>query len=103
MKIFAQSASRRELDVLLRLRERLLGNEYIVELLDHFELAGTNGKHLCLVLELMWQNTQDLMKGVVDAKSRISVARRMSSQILRGIDALHRCGITHNGESSKSY
>jgi len=102
LKIFAQSASRRELDVLLRLRDRSLENEHIVELLDHFELVGTNGKHLCLVLELMWQDTQEFMKGVVDAKARISVAKRMSSQILRGIDALHRCGITHNGQSSKS-
>jgi len=102
LKIFAQSASRRELDVLLRLRDRLLGNEDIVELLDHFELVGTNGQHLCLVLELMWQDTQEFMNGVFDAKARISVARRMSSQILRGINGLHLCGITHNGQFSRS-
>ena len=99
MKVLAQDQGPHELDVMLRIRETALPENqfaHIVRLLDHFQHKGETGTHLCLILELMWQDTQEFSKSFI-TESRISLAKRISEQVLKGVDVLHTCGIIHNG------
>ena len=98
LKILAHNASRHELDVMKRIGayQNEPGAAHVIHLLDHFEQPGSAGAHLCLVLELMWQNAIDFCKGL-DDDTRLAVVRQVSAQSLRGLEFLHECGIIHNG------
>ena len=69
----------------------------MVQLLDHFEYTGPNGTHLCLVLELMWQDVESFLQGYREAELRLQLTKRISKQLLRALDYLRICGIIHNG------
>ena len=60
---------------------------------DAFDIEGPNGRHECLVLELLGPS-------VVDTVERLSgkVAKSIAKQALSGLDALHRQGIGHGGK-----
>lgn len=93
----------RELDALKHIRNRkekgdLKGSEYIMDLFDHFEHTGENGKHLVLVLEAMWVNLLDFMGGYSEnAEMRMVIAKTIVPQLLQGLQAIQTCGIIHNG------
>jgi serine/threonine-protein kinase SRPK3 len=96
MKVHADKAGHRELEVFLRLGQD--HSEHIVSLLDHFELTGPNGKHLCLVLELMWADAGSFMGGQYNwPEIRTTVAKEVSKQLLKGIEDLNKIGVRHNG------
>ena len=48
----------------MRMKERRSYPELSIKLLDHFEHAGPNGLHRCLVLELMWGDVGNMMGGL---------------------------------------
>ena len=104
LKILARDASRHELNVMKQIgTSRNDPNAArVVHLLDHFEQPGNAGTHLCLVLELMWQNAVEFCKGL-DDNSRLRVVRRISTQTLQGVEFLHKCGIVHNGNLPHLY
>ena len=95
----------RELEALKYIRSRketgdLKGSEYIMDLFDHFEFAGVNGKHLVLVLEVMWMSLYHFMAGYSkDAEMRMAIARTIAPQLLQGLQAIQTCGIIHNGKN----
>jgi serine/threonine-protein kinase SRPK3 len=81
---------------------RSRGHSRIVQLLDHFEHSGPHGIHLCLVLELLGPNLEDVKNFYMMQKQMIpsKVAKRLVKQILLGLDYLHRsCKIVHTGET----
>ncbi|KAF7695947.1 SRSF protein kinase 3 [Silurus meridionalis] len=68
----------------------------IVQLLDEFKIAGVNGIHVCLVLELLGPDLQCWQ--VCFGKPGLSLAcvRRIITQVLEGLDYLHtHCKIIH--------
>lgn len=94
LKIMAHDADRRELHILERISG---GSEHITQLLDHFELAGPNGTHLCLVLEVMWQNVLGFLEGYSNEPALVPLVKKISKQVIQGLQYLQTMGIIHNG------
>ncbi|XP_035378518.1 SRSF protein kinase 3 isoform X1 [Electrophorus electricus] len=68
----------------------------IVQLLDEFKIAGVNGVHMCLVLELLGPDLRCWQ--VCFGKPGLSLAcvRSLITQVLEGLDYLHtNCKIIH--------
>lgn len=78
-----------------------VGYGRIVALLDHFEHQGPHGTHLCLVLELLGPSIS-VVRQLYERQGceiPLAVVKRITKQILFGLDYLHRlCGIVHTGE-----
>lgn len=67
-------------------------------MLDYFERPRPNGIHLCIVMELMWQDFHSSLQGYrCDGETRISLVKEMSRQTFECLYALHGCGVIHNG------
>jgi serine/threonine-protein kinase SRPK3 len=82
------------------MKERRSYPESIIKLLDHFEHAGPNGLHLCLVLELMWGDVGNMMGGLGSydlPDIRKIVNKEVAKQVLNGLEVLAEMGIMHNG------
>jgi serine/threonine-protein kinase SRPK3 len=68
----------------------------VVSLLDFFETEGPNGVHVCMVFEVMGPNVLSLIKKYDFKGVPIPVVKRLTADILVGLDYLHRvCGIIH--------
>jgi serine/threonine-protein kinase SRPK3 len=101
VKFHADKAGYRELNILLRIKERCSYPESIIKLLDHFEHVGPNGLHLCLVLEVMWGDVGNMMGGLGSydwrSETRKIVNKEVAKQVLKGLEVLAEMRITHNG------
>jgi serine/threonine-protein kinase SRPK3 len=99
----AHGADRQELDILNHIAEYSSSNDssiqYFTQLIDHFEYVGPHGTHLFLVFELMWQDLYWFLERYRDQLSelRLPIIKQISRQMILGLDALHRCGVIHNG------
>ena len=88
-----------ETKLLLRVSQAPGGSEgrhCVVEMFDHFEVNGPHGRHVCMVFEVLGPNLLRLIKDYKYEGLPVPVVRRISRQILLGLDRLHReCGIIH--------
>ncbi|KAH7396111.1 kinase-like domain-containing protein [Pyrenochaeta sp. MPI-SDFR-AT-0127] len=72
------------------------GYKHVVHLLDNFIHEGPNGKHLCLVLEVMRQNVYNLQQSFPNKQLPVHIGRQITKKILHALDWLHdSCGIIH--------
>ncbi|KAI0906922.1 kinase-like domain-containing protein [Ustulina deusta] len=72
------------------------GREHIVQLLDSFCIEGPNGKHRCLVLELLGPSISDLVDSYLsDGRLPAQAARSIAHQVLVGVDFLAQLNIGH--------
>merc|ERR1740138_887564 len=68
----------------------------VVQLLDYFEHLGPNGKHVCIVFEVMGPNVLALIKQYRFKGIPMEIVRKVAAHTLIGLDYLHRlCGIIH--------
>ena len=68
----------------------------ILHLLNSFIYHGQNGKHFCLVFEIMGMSLADIIKKFNYKGIPMPYVRIITKQILIGLDYLHRfCGIIH--------
>jgi len=68
----------------------------VVQLLDYFEHYGPNGKHVCMVFEVMGPNVLALIKRFNFKGVPLNIVRKVASHTLIGLDYLHRiCSIIH--------
>lgn len=82
-------------------------NAYVVALLDDFFIEGPNGRHHCLVLELLGPTLDHVIKSCLyvepdetrtsDHRIGSEVILRVSQQLLRTLVSLHEEGIAHGG------
>jgi serine/threonine-protein kinase SRPK3 len=66
------------------------GSKSVVRLLDHFDHRGPNGRHKCMVLEYLGDNLLSLLKQNKYKGLPLQLVRKLSRQILVGLDYLHR-------------
>jgi len=68
----------------------------VVELLDWFEHKGPNGTHICMTFEVLGPNLLTLIRQYRHRGIPIHIVKRITKQILMGLDYLHReCNIIH--------
>ncbi|TRX97280.1 hypothetical protein FHL15_002074 [Xylaria flabelliformis] len=72
------------------------GREHIVQLLDGFSIDGPNGKHQCLVLDLLGPSIPDIIDlHYRDERLPAQVAKSIAHQVLIGVDFLAQLKIGH--------
>lgn len=78
------------------------GRKHVQQLLDHFEHKGPNGRHQCLVLELMGRNFNDYLFQFEYSPPfergkplPLSFKRQVCKQLVMALDYLHVQGIMH--------
>jgi serine/threonine-protein kinase SRPK3 len=72
-----------------------------MQLLDHFHVEGPNGKHECLVLELLGPSISDVVGLSCDSRRLLGkTAKATVQQALAGLAFLHKHGIAHGGTIS---
>merc|ERR1719409_453686 len=68
----------------------------IVKLLNNFIHNGPNGRHVCMVFEVMGPNILDLIKQYHYRGIPARLVRKVATHALMGMDYLHRvCNIIH--------
>ena len=72
------------------------GRSHVVSLLDQFEHRGPNGRHVCMVFEVLGENLLGLIKRYKHRGIPVQLVKQITKQVLLGLDYLHReCGIIH--------
>jgi serine/threonine-protein kinase SRPK3 len=87
-----------ELGIMTLLRDgpRLLGKNHVCALLDSFVHQGPNGRHICLVLELLGISILDVYRSFHGSLPLILV-QRVAKHVLQGLQYMHECGVIHTG------
>lgn len=68
----------------------------VVKLLDHFYVRGPNGKHICMIFEVMGANLLKVIKHYKYKGIPIPLVKVIARQVLEGLRLLHEdCGIIH--------
>lgn len=68
----------------------------VVRLLDHFYVRGPNGKHVCMVFEVLGANLLKVIKHYDYMGLPIPLVKVIIRQVLEGLRLLHEdCGIIH--------
>ena len=73
------------------------GSNYILEMLDRFEIRGPNGKHQCIVLEPLGPSLTAVFECLREGILPSDAARKVSMQLAEGLSYLHTSGIVHGG------
>ncbi|CEG83282.1 Putative CMGC/SRPK protein kinase [Rhizopus microsporus] len=84
------------LETVKKTNSQARGYQHVAQLLDHFWHEGPNGKHVCMTFEVLGESLLSLMKRYNYKGIPQSIVKRISKQVLEGLDYLHReCGIIH--------
>lgn len=90
-------AARDEVMLLSRIKERSIGIDHrCVQLLDSFDHIGPNGRHVCMVFEVLGDNLLSLIRLYNHQGIPLSMVRHITKQVLMALEYLHtKCGIIH--------
>ncbi|KAJ7666227.1 kinase-like protein [Mycena polygramma] len=86
-----------ELGIMIILRDgtsRSPGKNHIPKLLDSFIHHGPNGRHVCLVLELLGISILDVYRSFGGSLPLLLV-QRAAKHILRALQYIHECDVIH--------
>ncbi|KAK3942337.1 kinase-like domain-containing protein [Diplogelasinospora grovesii] len=88
-----------ELEILERVREKgdpqHPGRKHVSHLLDSFYHEGPNGRHLCLVLELLGPKMSLVAERRPGYRLGGRLAREISAQLLLAVDYIKSCDVAH--------
>jgi len=88
-----------ELEYLQRMRGQDVqhpGHSHVIQLRDHFYHDGPNGKHICIVTELLSENLTSFSRRWNNDRISQALAKVITRQIILGLDYLHNsCSILH--------
>ena len=76
---------------------------FLPRLLDSFSHIGPNGTHQCLVFELLGPSVDTVVADYQTGGERLDseVILLVARQLLEAIDATHKAGYGHGGETPK--
>ena len=77
------------------------GSEYIPEVLDHFVHAGPNGKHQCLVFELLGPSLEKVIQDIEEYgldRLKPETIFRICDQLFKALAFMHDAGYKHGGK-----
>jgi serine/threonine protein kinase len=87
-------------DILKHLGDRdysLRGFNHICHLVDDFKHRGRNGKHVCLVFELMGERLRTFRQRFQDNRLPYDAMRRLTRQLVLALDYAHGKDVMHTG------
>ncbi|KAJ8110712.1 hypothetical protein ONZ43_g5805 [Nemania bipapillata] len=88
-----------ELEILRHLQANDLhshpGRSNVTQLLDFFSHEGPNGRHLCLVLELLGPRVSWVAEKSQNYRLNADLARRVSGHVAEAVAYLHSRGVAH--------
>jgi len=94
----------RELAILQALKDRgnpaHPGHKHVTHFIDSFHIEGPNGRHLCIVLDLLGPKVSSVTDGCEYCRLDAPLAHSISRQLLLAVDYLHSVGVAHGGESA---
>jgi serine/threonine-protein kinase SRPK3 len=97
-EVYGKSRERKVMRILAGLDSGEAGSQHVMRFLDAFEVEGPNGKHECLVLELMGPSVSGSVEPyVLDPKLPGPTAKAVMHQALKGLAYLHKHNIGHGG------
>jgi serine/threonine-protein kinase SRPK3 len=111
LKILAasESSNGRELAMLAYIQNTSSdhsGRNHVAQMLDHFDLCGPNGQHLCVVFEVLGPSIGSL-RGSSGSdhhmKLRPDVARDLAKQCREALSFLHECDVICVGKCGLLY
>lgn len=72
---------------------------FLLRLLNEFKIRGPNGKHICIVTELLGPNFSELVDSKVFQGHRLPAkwAKSTAKQLLVALFHLHEGGLGHGG------
>lgn len=82
---------------------RLEPNLPLARLLDHFEITGPHGHHICLVLEFAGHTMSAFRNSTPTKTLRLHVVQFVALYVAYGLQKLHEGGIVHTGESDQYF
>ncbi|KAG6888276.1 hypothetical protein C0992_008957 [Termitomyces sp. T32_za158] len=71
------------------------GRKFVMTLLDDFELESANGRHRCLITEVIGPSVNQVRFKAPGNILPTSITRRIASQSAKGLAFLHSCGVVH--------
>jgi serine/threonine-protein kinase SRPK3 len=103
LKVISANAATTELDNLRKLKTiapEHPAHGHLPELLDHFEYQGPNGKHSCLVFEVLGENLSTFCRRMFSRNQLPSTLDKMiARQLISVVDFLQNtCGFIHTGK-----
>eukprot|EP00442_Polarella_glacialis_P009466 CAMPEP_0115136022 /NCGR_PEP_ID=MMETSP0227-20121206/56112_1 /TAXON_ID=89957 /ORGANISM="Polarella glacialis, Strain CCMP 1383" /LENGTH=486 /DNA_ID=CAMNT_0002542949 /DNA_START=111 /DNA_END=1568 /DNA_ORIENTATION=- len=87
--------ARDEVLLLERLNESGRPSSHCVEMLGHFWHTGPNGRHKCMVFEVMGENLLAMVKHFDYNGVPLELCRRVARHTLMGLEYIHSCGVLH--------
>ncbi|TPX37591.1 hypothetical protein SmJEL517_g00652 [Synchytrium microbalum] len=84
------------LDKVVTANPTATGRRAVVELYDWYKHKGPHGVHVCMAFEVLGPNLLTLIRQYHHRGIPLSIVKRITKQVLMGLDYLHReCGIIH--------
>ncbi|KAG5969417.1 hypothetical protein E4U56_008319 [Claviceps arundinis] len=102
VKVGVSDADRVEIDVLSHLAQSPLSDTIsetnrllIPPVLDHFEISGPNGTHLCLVTPPARCSLREVKRELCSGFFQLDIARSLAAQLVMALSLLHKRGYAH--------
>eukprot|EP00444_Apocalathium_aciculiferum_P018153 CAMPEP_0183450386 /NCGR_PEP_ID=MMETSP0370-20130417/112454_1 /TAXON_ID=268820 /ORGANISM="Peridinium aciculiferum, Strain PAER-2" /LENGTH=583 /DNA_ID=CAMNT_0025641535 /DNA_START=12 /DNA_END=1759 /DNA_ORIENTATION=- len=84
-----------EVELLERLQDAKHGSPHVVKMMGHFWHSGPNGRHKCMVFEVMGENLLALVKHYDYNGLPLAMVKRLARHTLMGLAYIHSRGVIH--------
>lgn len=91
------AAAKDEVEILSHIAEKdPYNSHHCCRMTDTFDHRGPHGKHICMVFEVLGDNLLSLIRHYDHEGIPIDIVKKLTREILEGLDFLHRtCGVIH--------
>ncbi|KAF2070313.1 hypothetical protein CYY_008366 [Polysphondylium violaceum] len=84
-----------EIKLLKSVSDHNAADRCVTRLLDHFTHRGPNGRHVCMVFDVLGNNLLDVIKNHRYRGIPLTLVKSIIKQVLIALDYLHSCSIIH--------